>query len=113
MHAWNVAHRDLKGCNLVLVEQPEEVDAYLIDLDGVQLKRQVNLARRAKDLARLEASLRLHDWITRADRLRFLRAYLSQLDSRERSAWKDLWRQVATQRERLAQRREATDRPDG
>jgi tRNA A-37 threonylcarbamoyl transferase component Bud32 len=95
MHGWHVGHRDLKGCNLVVVEHAERVETLLIDLDGVYLSRQLRPARRARDLARLAASLEAHPWIGRTDRLRFLRAYLAESSTRPRH-WKPLWRDITT-----------------
>lgn len=94
MHAWHVSHRDLKGCNLVVREQSGQTEAYLIDLEGVRFTGGLGDSRRARDLARLAASMEAHSWLTRGVRLRFLRAYLRQLPS-ARPAWKPLWRRVA------------------
>ena len=96
MHAWNVVHRDLKACNLVVVEQLAGIDAYVIDLDGVQLRRRLRWSTQVQNLARLAISLEAHPWITRTDRLRFLRAYQTQFKALPRNDWKDLWHAVAT-----------------
>lgn len=95
MHAWQTGHRDLKGCNLVVVERTDHVEAYLIDLDGVSVTRRLGNGMRVRNLARLATSLEAHPWISRTDRLRFLRAYLRALSGKE-SEWKGLWRRVAT-----------------
>ena len=94
MHAWHIAHRDLKGCNLMLVEREADVEAYLIDLDGVRVGRSLSFATQARNLARLATSIEAHPWATRGDRLRFLRAYLREM-SPGKSAWKPLWRATA------------------
>lgn len=94
MHAWHVSHRDLKGCNLLVVERREAVEAYLIDLDGVRLAGGLASVVRARNLGRLATSLEAHPWVTYGDRLRFLRAYLreAQLPADD---WKPLWRASA------------------
>jgi hypothetical protein len=83
----------LKGCNLLLVERPDGVEAWLIDLDAVRIGRWLSAGARARDLARLAASVLAHNGLTRGDRLRFLRAYLRELD--DHGDWKPLWRDVA------------------
>jgi hypothetical protein len=35
-----------------------------------------------------------YDWVSRADRLRFLRAYLSELHRRDPQAWPANWKQA-------------------
>lgn len=94
MHAWHIAHRDLKGCNLMLTERGDAVDAYLIDLDGVRVGRRLSFATQSRNLARLATSLEAHPWVTRTDRLRFLKAYLREI-SPGKSNWKPLWRRAA------------------
>ncbi len=89
MHAWRIAHRDLKGCNLMLVERPLQVDAYVLDLDGVRIRRQLSHAEQVNNLARLAVSAQMHDWLSRTDRLRFLRAYAQELHAShaQRKRW--------------------------
>lgn len=94
MHAWHIAHRDLKGCNLMLVEREADVEAYLIDLDGVRVGRSLSFATQARNLARLATSIEAHPWATRGDRLRFVQAYLREM-SPGKSDWKPLWRATA------------------
>jgi tRNA A-37 threonylcarbamoyl transferase component Bud32 len=89
MHAWHVAHRDLKAANLMVVDRREQIEAYLIDLDGVRLLRRISPRRRARNLARLATSIAAHPWVTRTLRLRFLRAYLEELPDNQRD-WKAL-----------------------
>lgn len=99
MHAWHVSHRDLKGCNILLVERGDAVDCFLIDADSVRLPRRLSPFFRAFNLARLATSVEAHAWITRTDRLRFWRAYLTELRRRDPAAWpadwKAGWRAVA------------------
>jgi hypothetical protein len=99
MHAWSVSHRDLKGGNIAVVQHENSVEALLIDLDGVRIRKQLTPELCSKDLARLAASRALHPWITRADCVRFLRAYRRAVASdswqREAGDWKPLWRRTA------------------
>ncbi len=93
MHSWNVAHRDLKAANLMVDDSGERLEAYLIDLDGVRLLRRISPRRRARNLARLAASIEAHPWVTRSLRLRFLRAYLDELPDAA-GDWKRFWKAV-------------------
>ncbi|OYV86587.1 MAG: hypothetical protein B7Z73_11505, partial [Planctomycetia bacterium 21-64-5] len=114
MHAWHVSHRDLKGCNILLVERDDSVECYLIDADSVRLPRRLSPFFRAFNLARLATSLEAHSWVTRADRLRFLRAYLGELHRRDPGAWpadwKRAWRAVAKATRRIIGRLKRGDR---
>lgn len=93
MHAWRISHGDLKGCNLVAVDNGERVATYLLDLDSVRFLCRMTPARQANDLARLAASIEAHPWLSRTVRLRFLRAYLAELNAG--TPWKQLWRQTS------------------
>jgi len=101
MHAWHVSHCDLKGCNLVVVERAHDIDAYVVDVDTARIARRLGAAERARNLARLATSLAAHPWVTRTDRLRFVRAYLRELRAMgadqpsDFSDWKTIWRRVA------------------
>ena len=77
MHSRGASNRDLKALNLVVVEQAENLTTHLVDVDGVRFCRHASDRLRALDLARLATSLDMHPWITRSDRLRFLRSYLA------------------------------------
>ena len=94
MHAWHISHPDLKGCNLLVAERPEAVEAFLIDLDGVRLSRGFGGGVRARNLGRLATSLEAHPWVTHGDRLRFLRAYLREA-ALPAGDWKRIWRAAA------------------
>jgi len=104
MHAVQVANRDLKAANLLVVDRQDRTTTYLTDVDGVRILRRLSPARRAADLARLAAGTEAHRWLTPSILLRFLRAYLSQLPG-EPVAWKSLWREVAGRSRRLAERK--------
>jgi tRNA A-37 threonylcarbamoyl transferase component Bud32 len=92
MHAWNISHPDLKGCNLLIAEQAAGLEVFLIDLDGVRLARRLRPSTRARNLGRLATSIEAHPWVTRTDRLRFLRAYLQEASPSQACDWKRLWR---------------------
>jgi serine/threonine protein kinase len=94
MHSWHVSHRDLKGCNILVVEREESVDCYLIDADSVRIPRRLSAFFRAFNLGRLATSLEAYRWVTRTDRLRFLRAYLGELHRRDPQAWPAEWKQA-------------------
>lgn len=93
MHSWHVSHRDLKGCNILLVERADDVECYLIDADSVWIPRRLWPFFRAFNLGRLATSVEAHGWVTRGDRLRFLRAYLAELRRRDPAAWPADWKQ--------------------
>jgi serine/threonine protein kinase len=108
LHAWQLSHRDLKACNLLVRERPDGVDCSMIDADSVRVWRRVPDWFKALNLARLATSQMAHPWVSRADRLRFLRAYLAesaQLGGDWRPAdWKQVWRRVARATERTTRR---------
>ena len=92
MHAWNVSHRDLKGCNILVVERDDDVDCYLIDADSVRIPKRLLPFFRAFNLGRLATSIEAHAWVTRSDRLRFFRAYLAELRRGDPGAWPADWK---------------------
>ena len=79
LHAWRVAHRDLKGCNVLVRERAGSIETLLVDLDGVRIRRQLSEREQVLNLARLAASAEAHDWLRLVDRVRFLRAYVAEL----------------------------------
>ncbi|MGH7136489.1 MAG: lipopolysaccharide kinase InaA family protein, partial [Pirellulales bacterium] len=93
MHAWHVSHRDLKGCNILVVERDHTVDCYLIDADSVHLPYRLLPLFRRFNLGRLAASMEAHPWVSRGDRLRFFRTYLSELRRGDPTAWPADWKQ--------------------
>jgi len=104
MHAAGIAHRDLKAANLLVLEGPQDVAAYLVDLGGMRLAGRLSPARRAADLARLAVGLTAHPWVPRAVAYRFLRAYAAEFPP-GRIAWKDVWRAVAARSRALVRRK--------
>ncbi len=114
LHRRQLSHRDLKAAN-VLVEDDAATrgrgDAefgsrspcprvsasprlFFIDLVGLKRWRKLPRWRKVQNLARLNASAGSFPWISRADKLRFLRAYL-QWGLKGKSGWKTWWGQVA------------------
>jgi tRNA A-37 threonylcarbamoyl transferase component Bud32 len=104
MHASQIAHRDLKGANLLVSATGDRMMVYLIDVDGVRICRHVSPARRAANLARLAAGIEAHPWVTRTMYCRFLRAYVRQFPP-GRIAWKALWRDVSVRSRRIVIRK--------
>jgi len=104
MHASQIAHRDLKGANLLVADRGDRVAAYLIDVDGARICRHLSPARRAANLARLAAGIEAHPWVTRTMYCRFLRAYVRQFPPGQ-IAWKLLWRDVSARSRRMVIRK--------
>jgi tRNA A-37 threonylcarbamoyl transferase component Bud32 len=97
MHDRGVSHRDLKAPNVMLqgaAADPAAATPVLIDLVGASASADaVPFARRARELARLNASFLTVPHVTRGERLRFLRAYL-RAGAREPD-WKKWWKAVS------------------
>jgi len=100
LHRWQFSNRDPKAANwLIAAPMPsslrpmEFAGVWIIDLVGISHKKTLTLKQRCKNLGRLNASFLNNRLITRADRLRFLRAYMQwALASKE--GWKTWWRGV-------------------
>jgi tRNA A-37 threonylcarbamoyl transferase component Bud32 len=111
LHQRHLSHRDLKAANVLVSPAPWRVDGrgtvalgpvppaggadqvWFIDLVGVRRHGKLRRGRRVQNLARLHASFLAAGGLTRADRLRFLRAYLAW-GLRGRVGWKRWWREV-------------------
>ena len=104
MHARQVAHGDLKGSNLLVVEKDAGVQTYLVDTDDVRIADRLTPRQRAVDLARLAVSAEAHPWVSRTVRLRFLKAYAREFAPQEIS-WKSLWRDVSRRSRRTIRRK--------
>ena len=110
MHARRISHRDLKAGNLLLINKPSSVEAYVIDLDGARRAFWLSAGRRLKDLSRLALAMESQEILTHADRLRFL---LSYLRARGDSAgeWKSHWRRLVSLTEGRRAKKHGTDHP--
>jgi tRNA A-37 threonylcarbamoyl transferase component Bud32 len=91
MHDRGVSHRDLKAPNILLANGTDPV---LIDLVGVRTQVQLTVEKRAKELARLNASFVNDPALTQSDRLRFLLAYLASGPALGVD-WKNWWELVS------------------
>lgn len=99
MHDRGVSHRDLKAANILLANADEPT---LIDLVGVRTRVLLTDAKRAKEIARLNASFLDSAVVSLTDRLRFLKAYLNagahlttSLEGGNRADWKNWWEMVS------------------
>ncbi len=110
LHHWHFTHRDLKGCNLLIIEQPEAVEAFLVDLDSVRRTSWVRRPRAIKNVARLAASMSGYGWVSRTDRLRFLLGYLQEARIPRRE-WKAYWRAVDQDEQLLIERMRRRGKP--
>jgi tRNA A-37 threonylcarbamoyl transferase component Bud32 len=100
LHGRGVAHRDLKGANLLVVDRAGRISTWLVDVAGARFVGRLSDQRRARNLARLAVGLEAHPWVNRAVCCRFLRAYLRELPAPE-ADWKALWHAVAAESRRL------------
>lgn len=110
MHRWSVSHRDLKGCNLMVVEHRDKVESLLVDVDGARLRRRLSHRVRVKNLARLAASIERHPWVSHTVRLRFLKAYL-RASGQQPQCWKPWWRRIRRHADRHLRRFRRRNQP--
>jgi len=78
LHQRNLYHQDMKTCNILVVENGETWEFYLLDLEDVQLDEKIDEKGLFKNLLQLNTSI--PKTITRTDRLRFFKAY-AHIDS--------------------------------
>ncbi len=90
LHDRDVSHRDLKAPNILLADGTDPV---LIDLVGVRTRVRLSVTRRAKELARLNASFVADHRVSRTDRLRFLLTYL-RAGPELGVGWKSWWNMI-------------------
>jgi Ser/Thr protein kinase RdoA (MazF antagonist) len=98
-HERGFVHRDFKAPNLLVNWEPPYVGIpvlTLIDMDGISHVRRVSVRQQARTIIRLSASLLTSPGCTRADRLRFLKRYLTQ-PGRTPDDWKQHWRSIDSQ----------------
>lgn len=96
LHRCDIIHRDCKMPNLLVQwPNPSQCRIYLVDLDGVSLRRWWQPRRPLSPLRRLARSaLPSRHALSRTDFLRVLRAFLQRIDADSKS-WKNHWRQIA------------------
>jgi tRNA A-37 threonylcarbamoyl transferase component Bud32 len=94
LHERHLAQRDLKAANVLVQQTASGPALWLIDLAGATRHRVLSRGRRVQNLTRLHASFHEHPLLTRADRVRFLRAYLGW-GLYGKQGWKDWWRAIA------------------
>jgi tRNA A-37 threonylcarbamoyl transferase component Bud32 len=105
LHRRHLSQRDLKAHNILVSDTDPDPAAHppffskampifwLIDLVGVQETRRLTPARRLQNLSRLHASFHADPWLTRTDKLRFLRTYM-QWGLFGKAGWKRIWRRI-------------------
>jgi serine/threonine protein kinase len=96
MQARGFAHRDFKATNLLVQWDPERDQPprlTLVDLDGLVLCRRLSRQERLRPLMRLNVSLDEARLVTRTDRLRFLKAFLTGFYF-SHTDWRSLWREL-------------------
>jgi tRNA A-37 threonylcarbamoyl transferase component Bud32 len=108
LHRRRLSHRDLKAANVLV--RPADLSLWLIDLVGVRRRRRLSRKRRVQDLARLHASFAHDPALTRADKLRFLRAY-QQWNLSGRHRWRRWWREIEQATRRKVERNRRAGRP--
>jgi tRNA A-37 threonylcarbamoyl transferase component Bud32 len=106
-HRHGLSHRDLKAANLLAVPGPEP-RLYFIDLVGVGRHAHLPIERRVQNLARLMVSFLDAAWLTRTDRMRFLRHYLQREFAEHGKTW---WRAIAAAVARKTAQNAARGRP--
>ncbi len=130
LHQRHLSHRDLKAANVLvrhwdapppdpvppdsdaplgLLHMPE-ASVWLIDLVGVEQFRSLPRGRKIQNLARLNASFLRKPYVTRTDRLRFLRTYLNWA-LRGKGNWKNWWRLIDCATREKAERNRRSGRP--
>ncbi len=109
MHKAYVTHRDLKGCNILITQDDQNVRCFLIDMHGVAICRRLSTGRRVRNLSRLALSAETHPWVTRTMRLRFLRSYCKTVGAP--GEWKTLWTQIALRTRQRVRRNQRRGKP--
>jgi tRNA A-37 threonylcarbamoyl transferase component Bud32 len=75
LHKLRISHRDLKTCNIMVHEGRDRWDFGLVDMDDVQLDKEISRKKILKTLVQLNTSTPL--FIDMRDRIGFLSRYLS------------------------------------
>lgn len=96
LHGRGGSHRDLKASNLLLQGATNDLASatpVFIDLVGARTRRPIGAKRRARELARINASFLQTLLVSRTDRLRFLRTYLLA-NLGKAGSWKWWWKEI-------------------
>lgn len=93
MHNNGFSHRDLKPGNMMLTTVGNNVQAHVIDLDGVDCHKSLTLQTKLKNLSRLMVGMQSVKGMSATVCLRFLKSYL-QHNGETASQWKPIWRQL-------------------
>jgi 3-deoxy-D-manno-octulosonic acid kinase len=99
MHDAGISHSDLNLKNLLVRGAPAEPEVFVIDFDKAASVGRLTLDERMANLLRLDRSIlkwpESRRTVSRSDRLRVLRAYLSRY-AEWRSEWRETARRYAT-----------------
>ncbi|MGF1579195.1 MAG: lipopolysaccharide kinase InaA family protein [Gemmataceae bacterium] len=115
LHDRGLTHRDLKTPNILVSNETEELSRTsspfcFIDLVGLSRVKNPGWELRAKNLVRLAVCFLEDPRVTRTDKLRFLRAYLSW-DLQAGTSWKRWWRAIQEGMLRKVERNRQLGRP--
>jgi hypothetical protein len=110
LHSAGVYHTDLKDVNVLVQGPPEAPRLVLLDLERVRVQAEVGWRRRVKNLMQLDRTLGRE--ASRADRVRFLDAYLEgRRDRALRRRWAGAVRTRAAAKDRGKTRPQTTEAP--
>jgi tRNA A-37 threonylcarbamoyl transferase component Bud32 len=93
LHARGFAHRDLKATNLLVREEADRIQVFVIDLDGASRPWFLTRRTRMNNLARLVAATAESPGMCQSLRRRALAAYLA--GAGDAMPWKNVWRRLA------------------
>ena len=113
LHHHGASHRDLKANNILLQGAARDLETavpVLIDLVGVRTGKPLGEGRRARELARLNASFLRSPLLSYTDRLRFLQRYLLASLGMP-GDWKPWWKAIRSATEAKMARNARTGRP--
>ena len=113
LHLHGGSHRDLKASNLLLEGATHDLATAVpvfIDLVGARTGRPIRKARRARELARLNASFLKTPLVSRTDRLRFLKTYLLANLGKDGN-WRAWWKAIQRRTARKVAKNARTGRP--
>jgi len=74
LHKLRIYHRDMKACNILISKNGDNWIFHLLDLEDIQLDREIRERALFKNFLQLNTSI--PRTITKTDRLRFFRDYL-------------------------------------